>query len=88
MSTEYAIILGITSATAGGIIRDILANEIPVILRKEIYAAACLAGAITFLGLRHIGLYENINMVLTILLIIIIRTVAVRFNISFPKIKA
>jgi len=88
MSTEYAIILGITSATAGGIIRDILANEVPVILRKEIYAAACLAGAITFLGLRYIGLNGNINTILTILLIIVIRTVAVKFNISFPKIKA
>lgn len=88
MSTEYAIILGITSATAGGILRDILANEVPVILRKEIYAAACLAGALAFLVFGYIGLNKNINTGLTIILIVIIRTIAVKFNISFPKIKA
>lgn len=88
MSFEYAIILGVTSATAGGIIRDILANEVPVILRKEIYAAACFAGALVFLTLQYAGLNENINTALTIVLIVLIRTIAVKFNISFPKIKA
>ncbi|MEN8121282.1 MAG: trimeric intracellular cation channel family protein [Bacteroidota bacterium] len=88
MSTEYSIILGITTATAGGILRDILANEVPVILRKEIYATACLAGALAFLLFQYIGLGEPLNTIFTILLIVIIRTVAVKFNISFPKIKA
>ncbi|MBN1251389.1 MAG: trimeric intracellular cation channel family protein [Bacteroidales bacterium] len=88
LSTEYAIILGITTATAGGILRDILANEVPVILRKEIYATACLIGAILFLILDKIGLNKELNSILTVLLILIIRTLAVKFNISFPKIKA
>ena len=88
LSTEYAIILGITTATAGGILRDVLANEVPVILRKEIYATACLAGALAFLSFQYLGLAEIFNTILTILIIVIIRTVAVKFNISFPKIKA
>ncbi len=88
LSAEYAIILGITTATAGGIIRDILANEVPVILKKEIYATACLIGALAFLFFQYIELNEQINTALTILLIVAIRTVAVKFNIPFPKIKA
>ena len=88
LSYEYAIIIGITTATAGGIIRDILANEVPVILRKEIYATACLAGALAYMFFQYVGLAEPLNTIFTILLIVIIRTVAVKFNISFPKIKA
>ncbi|RLD60780.1 MAG: trimeric intracellular cation channel family protein [Bacteroidetes bacterium] len=88
LSHEYAIIIGITTATAGGIIRDVLANEVPVILRKEIYATACLAGALAYMFFQYVGLAEPLNTIFTILLIVIIRTVAVKFNISFPKIKA
>jgi len=87
LNVEYAIILGIITATGGGILRDILANEIPVILRKEIYATACLIGSILFLFLQKIGLNNGINSILTVILVLIIRTLAVKFNISFPKIK-
>jgi len=87
LSTEYAIILGIITATGGGILRDILANEVPVILRKEIYATACFVGAILFLVLQKIGLNNEICSLITVILILIIRTIAVKFNISFPKIK-
>jgi len=87
LSTEYAIILGIITATGGGILRDILANEVPVILRKEIYATACFVGAILFLLLQKIGLNNEVCSLITVILILIIRTVAVKFNISFPKIK-
>ena len=87
LNTEYAVIIGITSATAGGILRDILANEVPVILRKEIYATACLIGALAYIFFQYIELSEPFISTLTIMLIVIIRTIAVKFNISFPTIK-
>jgi len=83
----FAVLLGITSATAGGVIRDILANEVPVILRKEIYATACLVGALAFLLFKKLGLSFEINSAITIAIILIIRTVTVIYNISFPNLK-
>lgn len=83
----FAVLLGITSATAGGVIRDMLANEVPVILRKEIYATACLVGALVFLLFKYLGMSFEINSAITISIILIIRTIAVKFNISIPGIK-
>ena len=45
-NTEVAVLLGITTAVGGGVLRDILLNRIPVILQKEIYASAALIGAL------------------------------------------
>lgn len=50
-----AIVMGIMTATFGGIIRDILGGEIPIILRKEVYATAALAGSAVFAGVWALG---------------------------------
>ncbi len=83
----FAVLIGITSATAGGVIRDILANEVPLILRREIYATACLVGALLFLLLKYIGVSFELNSAITIFVILLIRTIAVKFKLSFPEIK-
>lgn len=72
------------SASFGGVIRDILCNEIPVIFRKEIYATACVFGAITFLVLSSFNVGETIIYISTSFIVIIIRLVAVKFQLSFP----
>ena len=87
ISTEYALIMGMTTATAGGIIRDILANEVPLILQKEIYATACLAGGVLFLLLQSNGVSVRINTPVTIVFITVLRTLVVRYNIAFPNLK-
>lgn len=87
ISTEYALIMGMTTATAGGIIRDILANEVPLILQKEIYATACLAGGMLFLLLQSNGVSVRINTPVTIVFITVLRTLVVRYNIAFPNLK-
>ncbi len=87
ISTEYALIMGMTTATAGGIIRDILANEVPLILQKEIYATACLAGGMLFLLLQSNGVNVRINTPVTIVFITVLRTLVVRYNIAFPNLK-
>ncbi|MCF6242083.1 MAG: trimeric intracellular cation channel family protein [Bacteroidales bacterium] len=84
---EYAVILGMTTATAGGIIRDILANEIPLILQKEIYAAACLAGALLYLLLDFAGLNFHYSTIITILFIVVLRTLSVKYKLTFPRLK-
>lgn len=79
-----SIALGTMSATFGGVIRDILCTEIPVIFKKEIYAVACIFGAITFLVLSEFNVPVNINYIITSLIVIIIRLVAVKFKLSLP----
>lgn len=84
---EIAAIMGMFTAVMGGVIRDTLANELPVLLRREIYATACLAGASLYLVLDlHTVLSRNLNLVLASALIIIIRLVAVKYRLSLPAI--
>jgi len=80
-----AAIMGMFSAVMGGVIRDVLTNEIPIIFKKEIYATACLCGAIAYLSLDALGLERNANFILSALIIIGIRLVAVKMNLSLPK---
>jgi len=78
------VILGTLTAAFGGVLRDILCNEIPVIFKKEIYAMACIAGAITFILLSNLEINTNTNYIITTLIVIIIRLVAVKFKLSLP----
>lgn len=82
---EIAAIMGMFSAVMGGVIRDTIANEMPVIFRKEIYATACLIGAVIYLVLDlHTGLDRNVNLSVSIAVIIVIRILAVKYNLALP----
>ena len=78
------ISIATVSASFGGVIRDILCNEIPVIFRKEVYATACVLGSIVFLILHNLNVNDALIYVSTTLLIITIRLVAVKFKLSLP----
>jgi uncharacterized membrane protein YeiH len=85
---EIAAIMGMFSAVMGGVIRDTLTNEIPVIFRKEIYATACLSGAIVYLVLDlNTSLERNYNLLISISVIILIRLLAVKFRLTLPGIR-
>ena len=78
--------LGTITGCFGGIIRDILLNRIPLILRKEIYATACILGGGVFLILVKLtGLSYTFVQISTILLIVAIRTFAVKYHWKMPK---
>jgi uncharacterized membrane protein YeiH len=81
---EIAAIMGMFSAVMGGVIRDTLTNEIPILFRKEIYASACLAGAVVYLALNHWGMERDYNLLLSISIIITIRLLAVKYKLSLP----
>ncbi|WP_422084077.1 trimeric intracellular cation channel family protein [Ulvibacterium sp.] len=80
------IFLGTITASFGGVIRDILCNEIPVIFRKEIYATACIFGGISYFLLIRLPWDGAFSYIAAILIIIIIRLLAVRFKITLPNI--
>ncbi|UOK41238.1 MULTISPECIES: trimeric intracellular cation channel family protein [Flavobacterium] len=81
------IALGTMTACFGGVIRDILCNEIPVIFRKEIYATICIIGGIFFFFLKSIEIPENMVYLATSVLIIAIRLMAVIFHWSLPTVE-
>lgn len=85
---EIAAIMGMFTAVMGGVIRDTLANEMPVIFRKEVYATACLVGAVIYLLLdQHTSLDRNVNLLASIAVIIVIRILAVKYNLALPGFK-
>lgn len=79
-----SIIMGLFSAVMGGVIRDTLCNDIPLIFRKEIYATACLFGGILFVFLDFTGINSSLNQFITISCIILIRIICIRFKLSLP----
>jgi uncharacterized membrane protein YeiH len=84
---SVSLIMGVVSAVFGGVLRDVLTNEVPLIFKKEIYASACLAGGLTYLILNSFGVPENIKFSISAAIIIAIRTVAVIYNLELPKVK-
>ena len=80
------IILGTITASFGGVIRDILCNEIPVIFRKEIYATACVVGGLSYFLLRKLPLGDEYVYLASFLIVIGIRLVAVKYKIALPSI--
>ncbi len=80
------IILGTITGSFGGVLRDVLVNEEPVIFKKEIYATISIAGGAIYLLLLKIGVVNPILQIAPILFIIISRQLVLKFNISLPQI--
>lgn len=83
-SPIISISLGTMTGAFGGVIRDILCNQVPVVFRKEIYATAAIVGATIFLLLNKLGININITYLVTIAIVIAIRLIAVKFHLSLP----
>ncbi len=82
-----AVIMGVTTATAGGLIRDVLSNQVPLILQKEIYATACLIGGVIFVLLDRLGLPRNLVAMVAAFAVLLIRITAIWRNWSLPVAK-
>lgn len=83
-STGICIALGTITACFGGVVRDVLLNNIPLLFRKEIYALACIAGGLIYFLLRNLQVDADFATIFCILLIFSIRLVAVRYRLSLP----
>ncbi len=79
-----AIIMGCITGAAGGVIRDVLINEVPLIFRKEIYALACIAGGVVYQICSWFGFNNEITVVSGFATVVIVRLAAVKYHISLP----
>ena len=79
------IVMGTMSGTVGGVIRDVLINEVPLIFRKDLYATASIIGGVAyFIGLQFSSL-SPFHELIAALTVIFVRILAVKFHLGLPK---
>ncbi|MCD7935966.1 MAG: trimeric intracellular cation channel family protein [Tannerellaceae bacterium] len=82
-----AIVMGTITGSFGGMIRDIIINEEPLVFRKDIYALACVFGGCVYCICLRAGLPTALLQFLTAFSVILVRVVAVKYHISVPVLK-
>jgi uncharacterized membrane protein YeiH len=87
VNDAYALIMGVISATFGGLIADIFCNDVPNLFKKgELYATACAIGGAVFLLLQHSTINKNMNLIICVLLVLMIRIYSKRKRLQLPNI--
>ena len=81
------IIMGTITGAFGGMLRDTLINEVPLIFRKDIYASACVMGGLIYYACQQLGLTPAMTQFIAAASVFITRAVAVRYHISLPVLK-
>lgn len=85
VSPLIAIMMGVVSGVAGGVVRDMLTGQVPLILCQEIYATAAMCGAIVYVGMTTFSSVENLNMAVGILTALGLRLAAIKWHWSLPR---
>lgn len=80
-----AALMGVMTCTAGGVIRDVLANQVPLILRKEVYASACLAGSVLLVAMENFGAPRPLAALVAAATVIVLRLLAIHYKWSLPR---
>ena len=80
-----SVLMGVITATAGGMVRDILSGQVPLILRKEVYASACIAGGLIMVIFHVLNMDEGTASLISALAVTSVRICAIRYNWSLPK---
>jgi uncharacterized membrane protein YeiH len=83
-SMGICIAIGTITACFGGVARDVLLNNVPLLFRKEIYAMACIAGGLLYFLLKWLQLDANLSKIICIIAIFAIRVLAFRYKLSLP----
>jgi uncharacterized membrane protein YeiH len=80
-----AALMGVMTCTAGGVIRDVLANQVPLILRKEVYASACFAGSVLLVAMEGLGTPRPLAALVAAATVIVLRLLAIHYKWSLPR---
>ena len=87
MSPVIAVMMGVWTAIIGGLLRDIICNEIPLLLQREIYITASIAGSLSYLALDYWGVDAVINEFMMLFIIFAVRMLALKFDWHLPSIR-
>ena len=83
-----AIIMGSITGAAGGMLRDVFINEVPLIFRKDIYALACVGGGVVYYICLHLGLSSVATGTIAAISVVFIRVFSVLFHIQLPSLRS
>lgn len=83
-----AVFMGVMTGVAGGMMRDVLSAEVPLVLRREIYATASLCGALAYVAMSSLALPSVVCFVIPLLTTLSIRLAAIHWRISLPQFAA
>jgi len=87
LNSVYAVLMGVISATFGGLLADVLSNTVPDLLKPgELYATACLIGGIIYILLATIGLGYEVDLVASVFIVSAVRIVSKRKRLKLPRI--
>jgi len=84
MSALIVILLATMTAVAGGVLRDVLSAEVPLILRRDIYATAAVCGAAVYLLAQHLDLSEPVSVVVGVFVVVALRLAAIVWELQLP----
>lgn len=87
-SALIAIVMGTITGSFGGLIRDIMANDVPLVLRGELYATAAILGGVVYTQCLAFGINTYPSMIAAMLVTLLCRLAAIKWNLHFPVFKA
>lgn len=82
------IVMGAITGSIGGVIRDILLNEVPLLLQKDIYALACIAGGVVYFACHYFQLNTGLTELIAAAVVMLVRIIAIQFHIHLPILKS
>lgn len=82
------IVMGAITGSIGGVIRDILLNEVPLLLQKDIYALACIAGGVVYFACHYFQLTTGLTELIAAAVVMLVRIIAIQFHIHLPILKS
>ena len=81
------VMLGTMTGVTGGVLRDIVTAQVPLILRREIYATAAIAGVTLYLALQASGIARQSAFVAGMIMVVILRMLAIRYGLHLPVLR-
>jgi len=87
-SKSVAIIMGVMTGTAGGMMRDVLSAEVPLILQREIYATAALCGSFAYVTIKSLGFPGTPCLIVSVTVTLLIRLAAIHWKLSLPVLQS
>ena len=85
LSPGICIALGTITGSFGGVTRDVLLNNVPLVFRKEIYASVSILGGLLYLLLLQVDMLSNLATILSIVFIVVVRVIVVKFKLALPR---
>jgi uncharacterized membrane protein YeiH len=81
------VVIGVLTGTGGGVVRDVLANDIPLVFRKEIYASASIIGGLGYYYCHMFCSSDNIPLYIAFTITFVIRLMSVKLNLHLPTVR-